>query len=67
MPLSRPMPIVGEGVHELRFRDSSGIYRLVYILLGAGTIWLLHAFVKKIAQTPRQNIELARKRLKEIL
>jgi predicted XRE-type DNA-binding protein len=30
MPLSRPMPSVGAGVHELRFRDRSGIYRTIY-------------------------------------
>ena len=27
MPLSRPMPSIGKSVHELRFRDRSGIYR----------------------------------------
>ena len=29
MPLSRPMPSIGAGVHELRFRDRSGIYRTI--------------------------------------
>lgn len=66
MPLSRPMPSIGKGVHELRFRDRSGIYRVIYVLLGAGRIWLLHAFMKKTAQTPQQNIELAQRRLKEV-
>ena len=66
MPLSRPMPSIGKGVHELRFRDRSGIYRVVYFLAGAGAIWLLHAFMKKTQQTPRQNIELAQKRLREV-
>ena len=27
MPLSRLMPSIGRGVHELRFRDRAGIYR----------------------------------------
>jgi len=67
MPLSRPMPSIGKGVHELRFRDRSGIYRVIYVLLGASEIWLLHAFMKKTAQTPKQNIQLAQKRLKEVL
>jgi phage-related protein len=66
MPLSRPMPSIGAGVHELRFRDRSGIYRVIYYLAGAGTIWLLHAFNKKTAQTPRHNIEVARERLRRI-
>lgn len=66
MPLSRPMPSIGRGVHELRFRERSGIYRVIYVLLGAEEIWLLHAFMKKTAQTSKQDIELAKRRLKEI-
>ena len=66
MPLSRPMPSVGKGVHELRFRDRSGIFRVIYVLLGAQSIWLLHAFMKKTSQTPQVNVELASKRLKEV-
>lgn len=67
MPLSRPMPSIGKGVHELRLRDRSGIYRIIYFLAGKGIIHLLHGFSKKTQQTPIQNIELAKKRLKEIL
>ena len=66
MPLSRPMPSIGRGVHELRFRDRTGIYRVIYLLAGAGTIWLLHAFTKKTQATPQQNIETAKRRLKEV-
>jgi phage-related protein len=67
MPLSRPMPSIGKGVHELRFKDRSGIYRVIYFLAGKGMIHLLHAFSKKTQQTPPQNIELAKKRLKEVV
>lgn len=66
MPLSRPMPIIGKGVHELRFRDRAGIYRVIYVLVGGGTIYLLHAFMKKDKKTPKPNIDLAKKRLKEL-
>jgi phage-related protein len=66
MPLSRPMPSIGLGVHELRFRDRAGIYRVIYVLLGEGTIYLIHAFMKKTSQTPKKNIDLAQKRLKGI-
>lgn len=58
--------LIGKGVHELRFRDRAGIYRVIYVLLGANEIWLLHAFIKKTDQTPKQNIELVQKRLKEV-
>ena len=66
MPLSRPMPSIGKGVHELRFRDRSGVYRVVYYLAGAGAVYLLHAFMKEKGQTPRQNIEIVKKRLREV-
>ena len=32
MPLSRPMPSIGGGVHELRLKDRSGSYRVVYFI-----------------------------------
>lgn len=67
MPVSRPMPSIGKGVHELRLKDRSGIYRVIYVFLSHSDIWLLHGFKKKTQETPRKNIELAKKRLKEIL
>lgn len=66
MPFSRPMPSIGKGVHELRFRDRSGIHRVIYWLEGGGMIYLLHAFSKKTRETPKQNIEIAKKRLSEV-
>lgn len=66
MPLSRPMPTIGQGAHELRLKDRSGAYRVVYTLLGGGAVHVLHAFKKKTRTTPKRNIELARRRYKEI-
>jgi phage-related protein len=66
MPLSRPMPGIGSGVHELRLKDRTGVYRVVYALIESGTVHLLHAFKKKTQATPQRTLELARKRLKEI-
>jgi phage-related protein len=66
MPLSRPMPIIGAGVHELRLKDRSGVYRILYALVREGTVHVLHAFKKTAQATPRRNIELAQRRLKDI-
>jgi phage-related protein len=66
MPLSRPMPSMGKGVHELRFRDRGGIYRVIYFLAGGGEIWLLHAFMKKTGATAQANINAAKQRLGRI-
>ena len=67
MPLSRPMPSIGKGVHELRFRDRSGIYRVIYVIIKSGVIYLLHAFKKTTMETPLHNMEVAKKRLKEVI
>lgn len=32
MPISRPRPSIGSGVHELRLKDRSGVYRVVYFI-----------------------------------
>ncbi len=65
MPLSRPMPSIGRGVHELRLRDRAGTYRVVYALVQRGVVHVLHAFKKTTATTPAKNLDLAVKRLKE--
>lgn len=67
MPLSRPMPSIGKGVHELRLKDRSGIYRVVDFIRKQSEILLIHAFQKKSQQTPKENIELAKQRLKGVL
>ena len=65
MPLSRPMPSIGRGVHELRLRDRSGHYRVIYALIRRGAVHVLHAFKKTTQTTPQRHIEVARARLKE--
>lgn len=67
MPLSRPMPEVALGVEELRVRDSSGIYRTFYYKKYKRGILILHAFSKKTQKTLPREMEIARKRLKEML
>ena len=67
MPLSRPMPSIGSRVHELRFRDRSGIYRVIYLVAVRGVIHLLAAFKKTSQQTEQRHIDLAKRRLREVL
>ncbi len=67
LPISRPMPSIGKGVHELRLKDRSGIYRVIYVLIQKGRVGLLHAFKKTTRETPKQAVELAKKRLKELV
>lgn len=67
MPLSRPMSTVALGVEELRIRDRAGIYRTFYFTRSSRGILIFHAFVKKTQRTPLQEIDLGRRRLKEML
>ena len=67
LPVSRPMPNVSTGVHELRIKDRSGQYRVFYYTKVMDAILVFHFFKKKTQGTPKQEIELAKKRLKELL
>jgi phage-related protein len=67
MPVSRPMPSAAPGVAELRIRDRSGIYRAFYYCLSLKGILVFHAFVKKSQTIPKQDLDLGRKRLEEML
>lgn len=62
----KPMPTIGRGVEELRVRDSTGAYRVVYTAHLADAVYVLHAFQKKTQRTGPANIELARQRFKQI-
>jgi phage-related protein len=67
MPLSRPMPSVASGVEELRIRERTGTYRALYYAKSAKGILVIHAFVKKTQARPKQDLDLGKKRLKELL
>ena len=66
MPLARPMPSVAPGVSELRLHSEDGQFRTFYLTASAKGILVLHAFVKKTRLTPPSEIQLARKRWKEM-
>ncbi|WP_052134815.1 type II toxin-antitoxin system RelE/ParE family toxin [Collimonas arenae] len=63
----KPMPSIGKGVEEIRVRDLSGIYRIVYTTRLVDTVYVLHAFQKKTQATPKSDIELARSRLAHLM
>jgi phage-related protein len=66
MPLSRSLPSLGKGVHELRIKDKTGQYRVVYVLKVKDAIYLVHAFKKKTQTTPKKNVDLTIKRIKSL-
>lgn len=61
------MPSIGSGVIEIRQKDESGIYRVVYTAKFDDCVYVLHAFVKKTQKTSKADIELAKARLKQLI
>ena len=61
------MPSIKAGAAELRIRDRSGIYRAFYYTRSARGILVFHAFTKKTQATPTHELNLGKKRLKELL
>lgn len=57
----------GDGLFELRPRGRSGIGRAFYCFLIGKRVVVLHAFIKKSQQTPDKELNMARKRLKEVM
>lgn len=63
MPHTRAM---GDGLFELRIKASEGIARVLYCTVVDRRIVFLHHFVKKTKKTPPKELDIARKRMKEL-
>lgn len=53
---------LGDDLWELRARDASGAYRVIYFHWKGRTFGLLHGFTKKTQKTPPQELATARLR-----
>ena len=60
----KPMSGIGPGVREIRLRERSGAYRLMYVAGTPDGIVVLHVFEKKTQATAKRDIELASNRLR---
>ncbi len=58
----KPLKAVGQGVREIRIREASGAFRVIYLATEADRIVVLHAFQKKTQQTAQRDIEVAARR-----
>ena len=66
-PDRKPMKSIGPGVAELRLRDSTGAYRVIYAAKFAEAVYVLHSFEKKSQKTSSQDLEVARTRYRSLL
>lgn len=61
------MTTIGAGVREIRIREASGAFRVIYIAKFESAIFVLHCFQKKTQKTSREDIALATQRLKDVM
>lgn len=52
---------------EVKFNGPGGGFRIAYVIVEADIMVWLHAFKKKTQKTPTGDLEIAEKRMKEIL
>lgn len=63
-------PYVGSlrgGLFEIRAKGKEGIGRSIYCTLAGKEIVILNSFIKKSQKTPKRALNLAKKRMKEVL
>ena len=60
------MKSVGTGVWEIRVRDATGAYRVIYLATRPEAVYVLPCFQKKTQQTRQRDIDVARKRFQAI-
>ncbi len=58
---------IGNGLFELRVKGKEGIARVFYCTIVDKRIIMLHVFVKKTQKTPKKEMTLAIRRMKEVL
>ena len=61
-----PPPALEGKLYELRMKGLEGIGRVLYLAAQGGRLVVVHVFRKKTQKTPKQALDLARERSKEI-
>ena len=62
----KPFGAVGAGTREIRIRDASGVYRVMYVAKLEEAIYVLHCFQKKTQATSKQDRAIAESRSRAI-
>ncbi len=63
----KPMKTIGVGVNEIRVRDRSGAFRVIYIAKLEDAVYVLHCFEKKSQRTSQADLDLATARYKALI
>lgn len=68
----KPIEFRGTALDDLRafpqaVMREAGTFRVVYVAKLADAVFVLHCFQKKTQQTAKRDIDLAKKRLKDLM
>jgi phage-related protein len=63
----KPMTTVGTGAREIRIRDASGAFRIIYVAKLADAVCVLHCFQKKTQKTSKADLSLAKSRYRDLM
>jgi phage-related protein len=61
------MSSIGQGVQEIRIRDESGAFRVLFVAKFERAIYVLHCFQKKTQKTSKADLDVARLRHRDLL
>lgn len=62
----KPFDDVGSGAKEIRIKDASGIYRVMYVAKFEEAVYVLHCFQKKTRKTRKQDSVIAAARYRAV-
>lgn len=62
----KPMTTIGQSVREIRVRDESGVFRLIYVATFADAVYVLHTFQKTSQRTSPKDLALAQARFRAL-
>ena len=63
----KPFDGVGAGAREIRIRDASGAFRVMYVAKFEEAVYVLHCFQKKAQATSRQDRSIAEARYRAVV
>ncbi len=63
----KPFEDVGAGTREIRIREASGIYRVMYVAKFDEAVYVLHCFQKKTQVTTKQDKAIAEARYRAVI
>ena len=63
----KPFDDMGPGTKEIRIKDASGIFRVLYVAKFEEAVYVLHCFQKKSQVTSKRDKEIATARYRAVI